>query len=632
LAKAPTIASDLEILLDYLKRSRGFDFTGYKRSMLERRIAQRMEATGVGGYIEYLDHLEVHPDEFAALFNTILINVTAFFRDAAAWRFVAEKVLPEMIERKGPDEPIRVWSAGCASGEEPYSIAILLAEALGESEYLRRVKIYATDVDEEAIDDARLASYPRKALEGAPRELMDRYFERGDQRCAFRTELRRTVIFGRNDLVQDAPISRIDLLVCRNTLMYFNVETQARVLARFHFALNPQGALFMGKSEMLIAHSTLFTPIDLKCRVFTKVVRATLRDRLLTMTGNGDLGDGSHDADGAVLTSALDAAPSAQVVFDREGALVAANQPARAMLSLGQADIGRPLKDLELSYRPVELRAHFERLLSDGRGVTLPSISLTSAGGERKIVDVQLTPLGPPEERRGVSVAYVDVTVHRRLEEELTTSKHELESAYEELQSSVEELETTNEELQSTNEELETTNEELQSTNEELETINEELQSTNEELETINDELRKRTLELNDVNGFLEAILTSLGVAVIVLDRSQVVQIWNAHSTDMWGLRPEEAEGQHLLALDVGLPIERLRTPIRACLNGSSPQEDVVLEAVNRRGRSLHCQVRIMPMRRQSEEITGAILVIDEAPPAEEEQTPRRSPPRRRTS
>ncbi len=619
MAQAPAAAtpgiSDLEILLDYLKRSRGFDFTGYKRSTLERRIGKRMDATGAGSYIEYLDHLEVHPDEFAALFNTILINVTAFFRDAAAWRFVAETLLPELIERKGPDEPIRVWSAGCASGEEPYSIAILLAEALGESEYLRRVKIYATDVDEEAIDQARLASYQPKALEGVPRELIDRYFERYDQRYAFRKELRRTVIFGRNDLVQDAPSSRIDLLICRNTLMYFNAETQARILARFHFALNPEGALFMGKSEMLIAHSDMFTPINLKCRVFTKVARATLRDRLLTMTGDGDFDGSSHDADRGVVSAALDAAPSAQVVFDHDGTLVAANLAARSMLALGPADIGKPLKDLELSYRPVELRAHFERLLSDGRGVTLPSISLTSSGGEHKVVDVQLTPLGPPEQRRGVSVAYVDVTVHRKLEEELTSSKRELEGAYEELQSSVEELETTNEELQSTNEELETTNEELQSTNEELETMNEELQSTNEELETINEELRQRTLELNDVNGFLEAILTSLGVAVVVLDRSQVVQIWNAHSTDMWGLRPEEAEGQHLFALDIGLPVDKLRTPIRACLNGSSPHEELTLEAVNRRGRSFQCHVRIMPMRRQSEEITGAILVIDEAPP-----------------
>ncbi len=617
MAGAPTVASDLDALLDYLKGSRGFDFTGYKRSTLERRIATRMEATEADNCAEYLDRLEVQPDEFAALFNTILINVTAFFRDAPAWRFVSDRVVPDLIAHKSSEEPIRVWCAGCASGEEPYTIAIVLAEALGESEYLRRVKIYATDVDEEAIGQARLASYPQKALEAVPKELTERYFERHDQRYAFRKDLRRTVIFGLNDLIQDAPISRIDLLICRNTLMYFNAETQSRILGRLHFALNPGGMLFLGKSEMLISHADLFKPLHLKSRVFTKVPRASLRDRLLSMTEDGAL-DGAQETDRDVISAALEAAPFAQVVFDRAGALVAANQAARTMLSLGSTDFGKPLKDLELSYRPIALRSHFERLLGDGRDITLSSVAFTDADGHSKVLDVQMSPLGPPGERLGISVVYVDLTAHRHLEEELIGSKRALEGAYEELQASVEELETTNEELQSTNEELETTNEELQSTNEELETINEELQSTNEELETINEELRQRTLELNDVNGFLESILTSLDVAVIVLDRSQVVQIWNAHSVEMWGLRADEAEGQHVLALDIGLPLERLRAPIRACLDGASQQEEAVLEAVNRRGRSFACHIRIMPMRRQSEEITGAILVIDEAPAAEE--------------
>jgi two-component system CheB/CheR fusion protein len=614
MADALAADTDFEVLLDYLKRSRGFDFTGYKRSTLERRIAKRMEATGAQSYVEYLDRLEVQPDEFSMLFNTLLINVTGFFRDVAAWRFLSKTVLPEMIERKSPEDPIRVWCAGCASGEEPYTIAIVLAEALGEQEYLRRVKVYATDVDEQTIERARMASYPQKALEAVPAALVERYFERHDHQYSFRKELRRTVIFGINDLIQDAPISRIDLLVCRNTLMYFNAETQARILARLHFALNPDGVLFMGKAEMLIAHSDLFTPVSLKYRVFTKAARATLRDRLLTMSADGGFQADARESDHSVISAALDAAPCAQAVFDRDGILVAANHAARALLLLGAADIGKHLKDLELSYRPVELRAHFEQVMGDGRGVTLPSITFTGTSGEPKVLDVQLSPLGPAEDRLGVSISYIDLTVHRHLEEELTVSKRELESAYEELQSSVEELETTNEELQSTNEELETTNEELQSTNEELETINEELQSTNEELETINEELRQRTLELDDINSFLEAILTSLNVAVVVLDRAQIVQIWNAHSVDMWGLRPEEAEGQHVFALDIGLAVEQLRASIRACLSGQSRQEEAILEAVNRRGRSFACRVRIMPMRRQSEEITGAILVMDEAP------------------
>jgi chemotaxis methyl-accepting protein methylase len=271
----------LDVLLDYLKRTRGFDFTGYKRSSLERRIEKRMHEVEMGSYQEYLDYLEVQSDEFAFLFNTILINVTGFFRDAAAWDYLATEVIPRLLEAANNDRPLRFWCAGCSSGEETYTMAMVLAEALGEQQYLERVKIYATDVDEEALTEARHATYPAKAVEAVPPPLLERYFERVEQRYAFRKELRRTVIFGRNDLVQDAPISRIDLLTCRNTLMYFNAETQASILGRFHFSLNNGGYLYLGKSEMLITHADLFKPVDLKRRVFAKVARPTLRDRLL---------------------------------------------------------------------------------------------------------------------------------------------------------------------------------------------------------------------------------------------------------------------------------------------------------------------------------------------------------------
>jgi two-component system CheB/CheR fusion protein len=194
---------------------------------------------------------------------------------------------------------------------------------------------------------------------------------------------------------------------------------------------------------------------------------------------------------------------------------------------------------------------------------------------------------------------------------ELEDSKRELESAYEELQSTVEELETTNEELQSTNEELETTNEELQSTNEELETTNEELQSTNEELETINDELRQRTLELNEVNAFLETILTSMGVGVVVVDRSLAVQVWNAHSSELWGLRSDEAEGESLLGLDLGLPVEKLSGALRAVLNGESRVE-LRVDATNRRGRPIDCRIVALPLSIDGGDVSGTILLMEE--------------------
>jgi two-component system, chemotaxis family, CheB/CheR fusion protein len=248
-----------ERLLTYLKEVRAFDFTGYKRASLMRRVRHQMRQVGVDRFDDYLDHLQVHPDEFTALFDTILINVTSFFRDPESWDQLASEVLPALLEATG-DDTIRVWSAGCATGQEAYSVAIMLVEALGAAEYRRRVKIYATDIDEPALSTARQAAYTDKEVKSLPGDYLGKYFEQIGGRYVFRADLRRNVIFGRNDLVQDAPISRIDLLSCRNTLMYFNAETQARIVARLGFALRPRGVLFLGKAEMLLNHATPSSP------------------------------------------------------------------------------------------------------------------------------------------------------------------------------------------------------------------------------------------------------------------------------------------------------------------------------------------------------------------------------------
>ena len=240
---------DLEELLEFIRDSRGFDFTGYKRSTLDRRIRKRMEQVGATSYPDYRDLLESNAEEFGHLFNTILINVTSFFRDTDTWSYLQREIMPELLAEADPDREIRIWSAGCASGEEAYSLAMVFAEALGIEECARRVKIYGTDVDEEALRDARAGLYTAKALEPVPDELRAKYFDQNGSHFAFRPDLRRRVIFGRHDITRDAPISRLDLLVCRNTMMYFNVETQAQVIDRFHFALREGGYLFLGKAR-----------------------------------------------------------------------------------------------------------------------------------------------------------------------------------------------------------------------------------------------------------------------------------------------------------------------------------------------------------------------------------------------
>jgi two-component system CheB/CheR fusion protein len=376
--------------------------------------------------------------------------------------------------------------------------------------------------------------------------------------------------------------------------MYFTAETQTQILRRFHFALDDTGMLLLGKSEMLITHSDLFTPVDLKRRVFRKVTKRGARERLRVLAA--DPGNGASQTAGQSLRElAFDLGRDIQLVLDSAGVVVMASSAARELFGLAVTDLGRPIQDLELSYRPVELRSHLDDVASSLRSVELPGIRWRTPDGDR-VFDVRLTPMVSDSTLIGTSISYDDVTDARKLQDQIVQSKRDLEQAYEELQSTVEELETTNEELQSTNEELETTNEELQSTNEELETMNEELHSSNEELETMNEELRHRTLELNDVNAFLETILTTIGFAVAVLDREQHVQVWNSQARELWGLTSEEVEDQHLLSLDFGLPVEKLKPHLRATLSGDTEREEVVLEATNRRGKAFQCRVTVLPL------------------------------------
>ncbi|MEH1839524.1 MAG: CheR family methyltransferase [Nostoc sp.] len=599
-----------ENLLVYLKQSRGFDFTGYKRSTLMRRVSKRMQLLSIEDFEDYLDYLEVYPEEFNYLFNTILINVTAFFRDLSAWEYLAEQVLPNLIKNKTSSEPIRIWSAGCASGEEAYTLAMLMAEILGADEFRQRVKIYATDVDEEALNLARLATYSAKEVQAVPDNLRQKYFEIVGNRYVFRQDLRRSVIFGRHDLLQDAPISRLDLLVSRNTMMYFNSETQGRILARFHFALSNAGYLFLGKAEMLLIHSSLFTPLDLKNRIFSKVSQVNIRNRLLVMANSGDDESSSRLSRNLRLRDmGFDTAPIAQVVIDNNGILILANEQARNLFGLSLRDLARPFQDLELSYRPIELRSLIERAYNERRPITLTNVERYLSNTETQYLDVQITPLQDTDTNfLGVSIAFHDVSRYIKLQEALQRSRQELETTNEELQSTNEELETTNEELQSTNEELETTNEELQSTNEELETMNEELQSTNEELQTINTELSDRTTELNRTNTFLVSILRSLQTGIVVIDDSFNVSIWNYVVEDLWGLRTDEVLGHSIFSLDIGLPVEQLRLPIRDSLSGKKHFQEMILNATNRRGKKIKCYLAITPLF--GIEIQGAVLIM----------------------
>ncbi|MGX6447101.1 CheR family methyltransferase [Patulibacter sp. S7RM1-6] len=601
---------ELEALLRFLRDRRGFDFTGYKRPTLQRRILKRMTEVGAEDHEAYQDLLEADPREFIELFNTILINVTGFFRDPDAWRHLAEEVVPRLVADVPEDRAIRVWSAGCASGEEAYTLVMVLAEALGEQAFRERVKVYATDVDDDALATARAATYRRDQLDAVPAALRGRYFEETSAGWCFRPDLRRCVIFGRNDLVQDAPISRVDLLVSRNVLMYFTAETQARVLERFNFALSDEGRLFLGTSEMLIAHADLFVPDDASHRVFRRVQRAGLREWGARNGPRQAPPAASHRGD--LRADAASASPIPQVIVDRPGFVVDINAGAHELLALGPGDVGRPFQDLEISYRLGDLRSAIERAYADGTTVRLEGVTWPP-GADDRYFDVHVTPVpGDRGQAVGAAIALSDVTALVRLRADHDRARRDLETAYEELQSTVEELETTNEELQSTVEELETTNEELQSSNEELETMNEELQSTNDELEAMNEDQRLRARELDTVNVFLEGILRSLGVGVVVLDPDGRIEIWNASSEALWGLPADEVHGRPLLTLRFGLPVERLADPLQRALAADGDATNLEIEAVDGRGRTFTCLLRVLPLVTATGDRRGAIVLMAE--------------------
>src|SRR5215469_11820170 len=597
----PEVDSNLEDLLVLIRDSRGFDFTGYKRSSLARRIRKRMHEAGIADYLDYRDRLESSAEEFGHLFNTILINVTGFFRDPETWTYLQREVMPDLIANADNHRDIRVWSAGCASGEEAYSLAIAFAEALGIEETAKRVKIYGTDVDEDALRDARTGIYTAKALEAISPDLRDKYFEKNGAQFAFRPDLRRRVIFGRHDITRDAPISRLDLLVCRNTLMYFNVEAQAQVIDRFHFALREGGELFLGKAEMLLSDSERFEVVSMRQRIFRRrpgvaVPRYQTMPIRLDTIGSPEIREVSRKRQ--LRDLALEAAPFAILGIDADGMVVLINSQMRSVFGMTSRDLSRPFHDLEISYRPVELRSLIERAYAEHRVVRVNSVELRLGPEEVQYWDIQIQPLwGSDGLSAGAMLMFIDATVSTRVQLELKRNREDLDTAHEE--------------LQSTNEELETTNEELQSTNEELETTNEELQSGNEELETMNEEMRARTAELDEARTFMEGVLFSVAAGVVVLDRSLLVRSWNKGAEELWGLRADEVRNQPFFNLVFGLPTGDVQSVVQECLASGQRTGPIRVAAINRIGRSITCTVTCSPLKSNGAG-EGAVLLMEE--------------------
>jgi two-component system, chemotaxis family, CheB/CheR fusion protein len=609
---------DFEELIEHIQKERGFDFRGYKRSSLHRRIIKRLTDVGIPDLESYRSYIEANPTEYEELLNTILINVTSFFRDAGAWKDIKTKVIPNLVARKKPDENIRIWSAGCATGEEPYSLAMLLAEELGEDRFRQTVKIYATDLDEEALEAARRAKFDDKAIKAIPKVLSKRYFDSNNGIHTFRREFRKSVIFGRHDIVNDAPISSIDLLVCRNVLIYLDSATQNKLLPLLHFALARNGVLFLGKAETLLIRSPLFETLHTKSRIFSKISGDQTRGDILSSPAGPRRNGGTSDVEiSDIFETIIEQSNIAYLVLHPNGKLALANRTARRLFDLNKENIGNQFYDHEVSYYPVELRRYINEAIKTKKPIRIDDVDMNGAEVQRSgrnfpHLSIEVNAMSSSKGQHFATVlSFYDTTMEHQLREELQATNEAMETTNEELQSANEELETTNEELQSTNEELETTNEELQSTNEELETTNEELQSSNEELETTNEELHIRGEELDDYRNLVDATLGSIDVGFIIVDEKICATLWNKKCQELWGLSKEETNGTSLLNLDFGLAVEELKQPLKKIIGGKVAESTHELLGMDRRGRTISCALTLSALRMSGGKVCGAVLMIE---------------------
>ena len=555
----------LRELLGQVSRHTNIDFRNYKPSTILRRIARRMAVTHAGSLREYAAHLDAHHEEAQELIRAFLIKVTGFFRDPEAFEFIREKVMPELISQgREQGKVLRFWSAGCSTGEEPYSLALLLADLLGPELPEWSIKIFATDLDEGVINFARRGVYPANILDELPDDYLPRYFEPFDQSFRIAKTLRQMVIFGQQDLSRGVPFPRIDLVSCRNLLIYLKPELQQSVLDLFAYSLHQtNGFLFLGKAETARPTKATFELINKKWKIYrcksgaltfpprqnSTLLPTTMSDRTYLMrplAGYEKQMATQHelpapDFDIAQLRRfnelVLRQLPFGVVVIDRSYRILSVNGNARRVL--GIRDIANDQDFLHavrgLPYALV--RNAIDTAFRERGTVSLGDVELDSAtGGDGRFVNLSVMIMhaetGSPELAVVcVSDASDFVKTRRRLEDvqaeqeklandlgatnkRLNELNKELQDANEEFQAANEELMLTQEELQATNEEFEATNEELQATNEELETNNEELQATNEELQTTNDELSARTVELQETTRQLTNEQTRLGEIV----------------------------------------------------------------------------------------------------------------------
>lgn len=626
-APARTGEGTLEQVLELLRARIGLDFGSYKRNTQRRRVHRRMGLRNIETLNEYMDELRTSPEELQTLVADLMINVTGFFRDPEAWQVLAEQVIRPLVAERENGATIRVWTPACSTGEEAYSVAMLVTEQAEAAGKRFDVKVFATDAQEENLRKAREGIYPAASVAALSSERLRRFFEKLDGSHRVTKELRDMVVFAAQNLLRDPPFSRLDLVSCRNILIYLEPDAQQRIIALCHFALRQGGHLFLGNAETVGRHDDLFETVSKKWRIYRRVgpTRHDLIDypkaRALTQPANADeAGPAVPEPPAPVAEMArralLERFAPASVLVDQKGRVLYFHGATRDYLAQPSGEPTRDLLTMARDGLTVKLRAAIREAAKDNKGVTVSahvregktsrSVAITvtplpaSSVGGNLLVSFIPAPRAPDSVQAAAREEGVEASAgERALQEELTTTRAELRNT-------IEHLETTNEELKASNEEATSMNEELQSTNEELETSKEELQSFNEELNTVNNQLHHKINELEEAINDLNNLLAGSETATLFLDDKFRIK-WFA---------PATKELFDLVSSDIGRPISHFARKF-SDKNLLSDAETVLkklvtLEAEAPSDAGRWYLRRMLPYRTQDNHIAGIVATFSD--------------------
>jgi two-component system CheB/CheR fusion protein len=568
------IQHELQKVFSLIRSATGHDFSQYKQTTIRRRIERRLAVHQIDKLADYIIYMQKNPLEINALFKDLVIGVTSLFRDPDAYQVIEEQALPQLLHGKQSDDPLRCWVVGCSSGEEAYSLAVIVAEAMEKLRKHLNVQIFATDIDETAIENARKGRFPDSIAADVSKARLDQFFTKEDGVFRIKKQIRDMVVFSLQSIIKDPPFSRLDLVSCRNLMIYLDHALQKKIIPLFHYTLNPQGILFLGTSETIGEYTDLFQPLNAKWKIFTR--KESLREGIIDYPNKNAFGGPVHpQPDGPIslpVTTDIKAVTEKAILseFSPTGVLIDDNY--EILQFIGQTvkflevPTGKPSFNIlkmareGLKYR---LTAALHKAAREKKRIDCKGVRVNSNNTDC-MVDISIRPVTAEGLPPGLLLVIFEENTHSSLLDELPGKEsvkkeedptvhqleRELQSTREYLQATIEELETSNEELKSNIEELQSVNEEQQSTNEELETSKEELQSTNEELATVNSELQNKVNAFSKASDDMNNLLAATEIASIFMDTRLNIKRYT----------PAAARLIQLIPTDIGRPLSDLTT------------------------------------------------------------------------